>query len=312
MLRSTRMGATLNTMLSHAVLEVTREAEWLVPDVNVVQWCDFWRVAEGARRLTVHLDARLSRRAMRTYLAHALKAKSVSLNGEVIELTGFGRVAHDEWGAAIGEACSACEQRWGPALRRALTSIVDRLELDLPHYIHPYGPVDPTVRGAATPGREHGADWKPVPRAPGPSAGLSILALLSQALTAFAINYEAAHGWPLAWTANLMAFDHPIPTVDVPRLIGIDARRAAGERLGVVEIVGRLAHPTPKVEALRAPHAALVAQVEAGWRSRFGEAPVDALLDALRAVDQKLAPGHADHPMVSYTGGFREISAARP
>jgi hypothetical protein len=305
------MGATLNTMLSHAVLEVTREAESLAPEVNVVEWCDFWRVAEGGRRLGVHLDARISRRAMRTYVEHAVRANGVSLEGDVLKLTDRGRLTRDTWAGAVTEAGSGCEEHWGPALRGALTAIVGGIELDLPHYIHPYGPVDPTIRGAATPGRQHGTDWKPVPRLPESADGLSILALLSQALTAFAIDYEAHHGWPLSWTANLMAFDHPIPTGDVVRLLGIDARRAADERLGVVEIVGKLAHPTPKVEALRPAHQGLVAEVESTWRSRFGDGPVNALVDALAAVDQQVAAGHADHPVVSYTGGFREISAAR-
>ena len=39
----------LNVLLSHIVLDLTRDAERRDPKVNVVQWSDFWRVADGAR-----------------------------------------------------------------------------------------------------------------------------------------------------------------------------------------------------------------------------------------------------------------------
>ena len=306
--------APLNVLLSHAVLEVTREAETILPEVNVVQWSDFWRVADGADRRSLPLDARISRRAMKTYIDRQGKAKTLKIDDGVVRLTQRGRRLRDAWGAAIGEACAACEERWGSSLRDALVPFVNQLELELPHYIHPYG-VDPTIRGSGTEGREHGTDWKPVMRSAksDSTSGLSILALLSQALAAFAIEYESRDG-PLVLGVNFSQFDEPIPLTEVPRLLGVNAgSRASMERFGLVKVSGGLAHPTKVGQVLKSNYERLVPEVESSWRARYGVDVVDALGAALEAIDSSLTTVHADHPVVLSRAatGFVEVTGQR-
>jgi hypothetical protein len=298
--------AFLNVLLSHAVLEVTREAESLLPDVNVVQWSDFWRVADGADRRSLHLDGRISRRAIKTYIDREAKAETLKVDDGVVRLTAGGRRLRDKWGAAIGEACAACEERWGSELRDALAPFVEQLEFELPHYIHPYGASDPTITGGGAAGREHGMDWKPVMRSTesDSTSGLSILALLSQALAAFAIEYESRDG-PLVWGVNISQFDEPIPLAHVPGSLGIPSTTPKWvERFGLVKVRGDMAHPTKTGQALKSKYERLVPEVESSWRTRYGENIIDTLRSALENVDASLTTGHADHPVVLHRGGI--------
>jgi hypothetical protein len=95
-------------LLSHIVPDLTRDAERRDPNVNVVQWSDFWRVADGARARDVHLHARISRRAMKTYVNMQTKAGKAVLDGGVLRLTDAGLKVRDSAGAGS----------WGSVPRR--------------------------------------------------------------------------------------------------------------------------------------------------------------------------------------------------
>ncbi len=161
----------LNVLLSHTVLDLTRDAERRDPNANVVQWSDFWRVAEGARARDVHVDARISRRAMKTYVNTQTKAGSAVLDGGVPRLTDARLKVRDSAGAAVEAACRAGEDRFGPSPRGALVALVGELELQYAHYLHPYGTADPSVTCGGAAGAMHGVDWKPVARVRGFAPG---------------------------------------------------------------------------------------------------------------------------------------------
>jgi hypothetical protein len=303
---------SLNVLLSHAVLEVTREAERLLPDVNVVQWSDFWRVADGAQRKTLHLDARISTRVVKMYVDAGEKAGRLTLDDGEVHLTDEGSELQDAWGHAVVDASAGCELRFGPDLRAALEPLVGGLELELPHYLHPYGAPDPSITG----GHPHGDHWKPVPRTdPSSARGLPLLALLSQALTAFTIAYEAHDVGPLLWAITMQdpAFaDGSMPLGDVPPVLDVRGDGKTGtERHGVIEVRNRVARLTPLGQRMKDAYAPLVAEIESAWRAQHGDDAVTALRAALEAVDAELPTPHADHPMVVHRPGigFTEASS---
>ncbi len=306
----------LNVLLSHTVLDLTRDAERRDPNVNVVQWSDFWRVADGARARDVHVDARISRRAMKTYVNLQTKAGRAVLDGGVLRLTDAGLKVRDSAGAAVEAACRAGEDRFGPSPRRALVALVGELEFQYAHYLHPYGTADPSVTGGGAAGAVHGLDWKPVVRLRDHEATdeLSLLALLSQALMAFTAEYEAQGRGPLLWAVNMAkAFDEPMPLAAVPSALGITGNgRSTMERHGFVTVSDGLARLTPAGEAIKRSYDQLAAEVESSWRGRYGTDVVGSLRSALEPADALLTVVHADHPIVKHVGrvGFTEVSGS--
>ena len=274
-------GDPLDVLLSHAVLELTRAAERAVPGLNVVQWSNFLRVADGTPKKGMHLAARVSKRAVQTCVARLSRSGAVVVDADgVCWLTDAGRASREAGRAAIDGACAAFESRHGDALRRALTPVVASFEWELAHYLNPYGSPDPSITG----GRPHGADWRPVVRARDvdTTSDLSILALLSQALTAYSIDYEQRAG-PMVWGVYLARH----PGVPLP-------------------FAGTFERHRFSASAVRRAYAPTTAAIESSWRSQHG----DALRDALEAVDASLTARHADHPAVVFLAseGFVERS----
>ena len=273
--------APLDVLLSHAVLELTRGAEQLEPSLNIVMWADFLRVADGAARKSMHLDARVSKRVVTNAVALCTRAGWLTVDDDGAgRLTDQGLARRDSWGAAVDRACMDFESHHGPALREALTPLVASFDLELPHYLCPYGTPDPSITG----GRPHGADWRPVRRDHDvdTTSDLSVMALLSQALTAYSMEYEQRAG-PMVWGVYLARHrDAPLPFGGTFERHRFDARRA------------------------RAAYGPTTTAIEASWRARYG----DALRHALEAVEASLTGQHADHPEVIFKVGvgFHEAS----
>ena len=200
-------------------------------------------------------------------------------------------------------------------------------KLELPHYWITYGAADPSVTGgryrAATPGPPRiparGQDWAPVLRADAASASdLSVTALLSQALVAFAIDYEAV-AWCLSLTVHALAWLDPggTPFLDVPPLAGLTGDgKSLLERHGIVKVDGpprdkakRVARLTPIGTQLRDAYGPGTSSAEARRHEVYGDTVVIELRSALEAVLPKLEPGLADHPVLTWTGGLRETSS---
>lgn len=274
------MTEPLDVLLSHAILRLTRAAERIEPSLNVVLWADFLRVADGAPMKRSHLDARVSKRVVTTSVKLST-AGWLTVDGDgVCHLTDPGRAVRDSWGAAVDQAGAEFESRQGDDLRRALTPLVADLDLELPHYPCPYGTPDPSITG----GRPHGADWKPVPRDPDAdtTSTLPILALLSQALTAYSIDYEQRAG-PMVWGVYLARHpDAPLPFAGTFERHRFDTGR------------------------LRKAYLPTTTAIEDQWRTRHGEA----LRDALEAAEASSTGRYADHPTVVFQGGvgFHEVS----
>lgn len=183
----------------------------------------------------------------------------------------------------------------------AVADLVRRLPLELPWYPASYGTADPSaVGGAFAAGRPdegvppHGQDWKPVLRdAGGGVDGSPVTALLSQALVAFTIDYEATPMWPLTSTTLVVRHlrPEPIPLDDAPAGHGITGQgKSLLERHGIAVAVPdpddlrrKLVRLTDRGAMIRARHDGCVADVEAAWHDRYGAATVQRLRDALEA-----------------------------
>lgn len=280
--RLTTVTAPMDVLLSHAVLELTRAAERLEPSLNIVRWADFLRVAEGSPQRTLHLTARVSRRVIANSVKLSIRVGHLTVDDAgLCHLTPAGQETESSWRSAVARACADFEAGRGAELRRSLTPVVAALDLELPHYPCPYRTPDPSITG----GRPHGADWRPVARdhRADTTAGLSILALLSQALTAYSIEYERRAG-PLVWGVYLARHpDRPLPF------------RGTFERHRFRAQVARDAY-LPTTTA-----------IESRWQAAHG----DALRTVLESVEASLAPGHADHPAVVFDprAGFCERSS---
>jgi hypothetical protein len=182
-----------------------------------------------------------------------------------------------------------------PASCPPLEAFVARLELEHPHFPIPYGTADPSFTGGP------GVDWKPVPRLPDATVrGLPMTALLSQALVAFAIEYEGHRAGPLQWAANILQFADdegaglpPLPergTHSVNNLV----------RLGILTKDRDDVRLTAVGRAMRDAYHPLCQQIESAWRDTFGSL-IDEVVEALGVVTPS-----RPFPLVAWTG--REFS----
>jgi len=231
-------------------------------------------------------------------------------------------------------------------LRSSLEALVGRFDLELPHHPARYGPADSSVTGgvAGRWGRRHalrvkglpglvfdpvaeheaaeaweeesggrlyvrrpGQDWHPVPRGEGDTVSdLSLFALLSQALTAFAIDYEGCGGLSLARSGNMLRYiaDEGLDielrlsrSKGSSALLPADSTLAALERHAYADVVpdpndkrkGRLTL-TEKGKRVRDAYDDVVAAIEQRWKRRYGAGAVRDLRSALRTLPGRARP----------------------
>ena len=221
----------------------------------------------------------VSRRAMRSMIGSASKRGLVDVDGSLVRLTDEGRAAEPAWPT---ESCPP------------LASLVSQLELEHPHHVISYGTADPTMTGGP------GVDWKPVPRGfDGDVSALPVVSLLSQALVAFAIEYERERVGPLTWAAN--AFQRiDDDGVDVASLPPKGLHSVANwRRLGFLTVDGEVARLTAQGRLARDAYPPLTARLEAQWRERYGERLVDDIESAMRVDDPDGLPSF---PVIVWTG----------
>jgi hypothetical protein len=295
--------APLNVLLSHALLDLTRCCERAGAD-QVVLWSNLLRLVgtDGVDRKALPTLARVSRRAMRTIVDAQVRHEWAWVEDGVVRLTDVGNRARDDWGAAIADA----EAAWphGSSLRALLEAFVADLPLEYSLYPCIYGAADWSVTGGP------GADWKPVPRdrAGDTVSSISLLALLSQALTGFAAEYESRVDFGLRTGVYFDAAfgDGPVPLADAPAALMIVGNGKSGlERHRKVTVDrSRMVRLTPVGTELRDAYRPTVQAVEAALQHTA------ALRAVLEALDVHNA-GHAAHPDVRYVGGhtgFAEVS----
>ena len=190
------------------------------------------------------------------------------------------------------------ERRWGErfgagavtGLRADLEQLVgERALADLPQWLtgH-YG----GYAGQAL-------EWsRQAPAAAADEWPLPLSALLCQVLQAFALDYEAESDAPLSYSANVLRLldEDGVRVAELPRRsgIGVEALRvavqilakrrfiavgsdASGGRLKVARLLGR-------GRAAQTRYRERPVELEAGWRTRAGDAPLLRLRAALEAI----------------------------
>ena len=140
-------------------------------------------------------------------------------------------------------------------------------------------------------------------------SSLSVLALLSQALVGFAVEYESRVPFAIVVGVYLDAAfaDGPVPLDDAPPVLMITGNgRSSLERHGAVEVDrSKQVTLTSVGRRLRDAYRPTVAAVESSLEATT---PLRAALEGLDVH----GVGHADHPDVRFVGGhvgFAEVSA---
>lgn len=232
---------------------------------------------------------RLSKRAVRSRVATAVrhgwvKRLSYGRGQTTLRLTTSGSDAAAKW-KSLQEAA---EKRWmaklgvrGDRLRARLQEIVAGLPLEHPHYPASYGAADASITGA------NGEDWKGVHRVRDSDVSkLPLLALVSQALVAFAIDYEKKS--PVALSLSSAVIKR-IPASGLTlRELGNSVGVSALVRHGFVRVSGSssrtVAFLTPKGIAVSEAYSRRLQTVEKNWCERLGSENVRVLRELLEEV----------------------------
>lgn len=252
----------------------------------------------------------------------------VSIEGQrgrarIVHLTPAGEACRTAAAALVDDVEERWRERFGDdaigRLRDALSGVVDRLPVELPHYVTGYGASDPSVTGGdyvlEDPGPPripaHGQEWPVVPREPaGTSRNLPLPALLSQTLAAFAIDYERERLGSLQVVSNFLRFvpDDGIALAEAGTLGGVSGNgKTLHERhLDVVVEPGRArdgerrVYLTPKGRRMRDAYPHLVGEIEDRWCEVYREA-VPALRRLLTSMEEDF---DADLPAYPDTTGW--------
>ena len=245
------MTLPLSVLLSRALIEYARDFDRvgadLSPAPSLPLWANVLRVLDttGTDIRDVPRLARLSRRAVRSNIGGlertgwaVQQGSATAGGGKVVRLTPQGAAVRAAWRGLPNLVDLRWRDRFGDdrlrILRTCLEGLVVQLDLELPHYPTGYGPGDPSLTGGRhVPAREgpprmpaHGQDWSPVRRTDRDRAGLAELplyALVSQALVAFTIDYEAAGKGVLPVVANTLRLvpDEGVPLASLPMTFGL-------------------------------------------------------------------------------------------
>lgn len=322
---------TLPALLSHALVAFTREygdAALGVPSLPV--WANVLRaVGEGGTEAEVRERAIISRRVLRVILRELTEMDWLTVENPTPGKRGKARspkrIHLTPQGLAMEQAgrerIEAVEARWRQGfgneqvegLRNALAGIAAGQDLELPHYIVGYGIADASLTGGsylpAEPGPPRkparGEEWPVVPRDANEPPSLTLPALLSWALTAFTLDYEAHELGSLPWASVFLRHmpDEGMSLGEARKLCDVvgNGRSGPERHLCVVVTPGkprdlsRRVYPTPKSKHVRDAWPWLVREVEREWQERFGSA-VDELRHVLEAMDTKAWQGLPDYP----------------
>jgi hypothetical protein len=273
-------------------------------------WSNVLRpIGDGIAMADLPAAARLSKRTVRAAVGGAEKRGWVVTEGKQVRLAPAGEAARQAW-PSLDAAVAA---RWPlDGLYDALSALVRQLYLEWPHYPAGYGPADDSVTGGVyTAGGgqidsrvpTHADDWAPVLRADddGSSvAGLPLSALLSQALVAFAADFEELWIGGLHHAATVLRLlpDEGAPIRDFPMLSKLPGNgKSVLERHLYVQIVRdpnnskvKVAVPTARGRNTRDEYPGTVERVEARWAPKYSEPVVTALRTELEAVVADLDP----------------------
>jgi hypothetical protein len=262
---------------------------------SVDQWANLLRVlgSTGTDRHELPALLRLSKRAVRLRVSSAgrrgwAEELKFGCGSAAVRLTDRGSEVASGW---YSLQCAA-EARWRAAigtertetLRRALQKGVAALSLEHPHYPASYGAADASITGG------NGRDWKAVPRGKGDTvSNLSLLALASQALVAFAMSYEEKSPVALSLSATVIKCIPPEgrPLQGLADTVGISALCRHGF-LRVSRHDREMVHLTPRGSAVSDAYDERIEGVEREWGVRFGEISMAGLRSALEDAAKRL------------------------
>ncbi len=262
----------------------------LTPSLDL--WANLLRVVDRAGVSSSELPTalRLSKRAVRSRLSLAIRRGWVeelrmAPRGSSVKLTARGSDASLRFASLQSDA----EERWrkhagidrAEQLRASLEGVVAALPLEHPHYPASYGAADASITGG------NGQDWRAVPRSGGDSvSGLATSALLSQAIVAFAIDYEGKSPVALSLSADVI---NRVPADGLAmREIGHTVGVSALIRHGLLRVTdsqgAETIHLTPKGQSVKAAFRERIRGVEEDWRNTLGHGSVASLRCALEAL----------------------------
>ncbi len=236
----------------------------------------------------------------------------------IVRPTAAGRKLQEVWRPLLSEI----EERWQSRfdavgidiLRESLQSVVNQLDVEMPHYLPVlgYGMLAraPHRVGPALTGNERGS-----------TAGTHLSALISQALLAFTLEFERESGLSLAISANVVRVlnETGVRVRDLPRL-GRVAKPAVSMAVGYLTRRGyvtvepdpsakqaTVVRLTPKGRGARDAYHRLTSIIEERWRTRFGSATVCNLRDALESMvgDPAESPSPLAAGLAPHRGGWR-------
>ena len=311
----------LSRVLGRVSAELAAEpTEPTEPIASLPVWSNVLRCVDGGTEPALARAARISRRLAVAAVSGAARRGWVVANKRdrwrQVVLTEAGARSCEVWGRRLIDL----ERQWtGAPLHQALAALVGQLPYALAHYPASYGTADPSAiggsfvrsHGGALPA--HGADWQWVLRSPGDPVDASPVALLSQALTAFAIDYEATPMWPLASTTLVVQHlsVHPQPISALPPGHGITGKGTSLlERHGLAVVTSapdapreRVVQLTPYGKKVQDHHRPYLDATEASWRERYGGEVVAELRAALQEHPAAADPTLPDHVVAPLHGG---------
>ena len=327
-------GPPLPTLLGRAIGTFTldydqaRGEDRSVPQLGT--WANVLRVldADGTDQRQLARRTVISRRAAEVVVTRLARLGRVAVENQVIEgkrgktklvrLTAKGEAGTAAAAALVDTVQADWRERFGndavDRLRDALSTIVDRLPVELPHYPAGYGAADPSVTGGdyvpEDPGPlripAHGQDWPVVLREPDSvTRRLPLPALLSQALAAFAIDYEREQFGSLPAASNFLRFvgDDGVTLGCAQDLGGVAGNgKSLHERhLDVVVEPGRLRDMsrrvflTAKGRRVRDAYPRLVKEIEDRWSEQYAAA-MPTMRATLMSMNERFDAGLRDYP----------------
>ncbi len=206
----------------------------------------------------------------------------------IVRPTPAGRATQEIRPALFDEIEQRWDRRFGPdavvELRRALRAVVDRIDVDLPHYVPILAGQDGMVAG-----------FEPRPRSGRPVPS-QLTAELAQALLAYTLDFEAQSELSLALAADFVRVlgERGMLVRDVPDAGGVSKEATAMAlgyltKAGYVTVEGSTAATrTSRLTASGSDAQARIPRVhdlvDAAWSERFGAEAVDGLRAALERV----------------------------
>jgi DNA-binding MarR family transcriptional regulator len=306
----------LNILLSQTLIALTnefeREGAGTPPVPSLTIWSNVLQYVgdEGVDQRRLPARAHLSKRAFPPAIGSLKRSGYVVVGADpddpkakIVRPTDLGREAREAFRPLFDVVDKRWRKRFGTGemqtLRTTLEDLVGQLEFELSHYPTGYGSADVSITGGP------GQDWKFWPRDDGDTVStLPLSALLSQALVAFAIDYER-EGLALAFSATVLPplSDKWQPLSDPPPMGITGNGRNTLERHGIAVVKAdpkdkkaKLVRLTWLGNRLRDIYRPLVGKIEKNWQTTYDKDTILTLRATLQRIVGQLEGELPHHP----------------